>query len=191
MTALLFNLKPPKMPFHKHIFGFTSIDDFVYSVTGLKYKLPALCNLLLSIEVSLLTLAVSFIEKWIWSPPYTLAFYMVVVAADFFSGLMVGVTKRKEGFLTQKALRLPIILVCHLVLLGMFYNAERINSDLGATNIDSIFFKGISRAAYFYILGVYSLSFVKNAVMLGYFKGAVADFFKKYIDTQKNIDEDK
>lgn len=179
------------MSFHKHIFGFQSVDEFITTLTGVKYKAPAVFNLLLSIEVSMLSLLVAWIENWVWSPMYTLVFYAIVLSADFLSGIMVGVKVRHEGFLTQKAQRLPIILACHLVLLGLLYNAERINTDIGFADINPIFFSGIARGFYFYTIGVNLVSFVKNLVMLGYVKGAVAQFFEKNIDTQKNVTDGK
>jgi hypothetical protein len=174
------------MPMHNHFLGFKSLKQMMLIVTGLQYKGPAAFNALLSIEVAMLTLVATAIEQWLWSPFYSLVIYFIVLTADFVSGIYVGMRVRKEGFLTQKGQRLPVILVCHLVLLGVFYNLGRINEDLGVGGIDAVIFEGVARAFYFYVISINLMSFIKNMVLLGYLKGAIADFFQRYIDKQKN-----
>lgn len=170
---------------HNHIMGFKSIKELWLTITGLQFKVLALVNLLLSAEFALFSLT-GFLEQWLWSPLYSLIIYLIVLTADFISGIFVGMKVRNEGFLTQKGQRLPVILVCHLILLGVFFNLGKINDDLGVKGVDDVVFNGIARAFYFYVITINLTSFIKNLVMLGYVKGAVADFFTKYIDKQKN-----
>lgn len=173
------------MPMHNHILGFKSFKELFLTVSGLQFKIAALFNVLLSAEFAMLSLT-GVLEQWLWSPLYSLVVYLLILTADFLSGIAVGMRVRNEGFLTQKGQRLPVILICHLILLGFFYNLGRINNDLAVKGVDVIVFDGIARAFYFYVISINLISFLKNLVLLGYIKGAVADFFEKFIDKQKN-----
>lgn len=174
---------------HNHFLGFKSISDLTASVIGTKVKALALMDVLLALVATSLSI-IPFIEQWIWSPAYSLVFYFIILIGDFISGLAVGVIKRKEGFLTQKAQRLPIIMVCHLILLGVAYNLGRVNNDLGVASIGVAIFDSAARVIYFYVIGVNFFSFIKNITLLGYLKGEIGTFIMKYIDKQKNILED-
>lgn len=171
------------------MFGFNSWKDFGKTITGIQYKSLAMLDLMLSIQLAFFSLF-DFVNQWIWSPPYSLVVYFIVLGADFLSGVAVGMKVKNEGFMTQKGQRLFIIFPAHLVILGVLFNLGRINSDIGFKGVDEAIFNGAARAFYFYVIGINLISFMKNLVMLGYIKGAVATFFENYIDKHKNITDE-
>ena len=171
---------------HNHFFGFEGMKDLIQSISGSKFKALVILDLAGAFSIALASMVAS-IELWVWSPFYSLVIYFVVLVADFVSGVMVGVKKRNEGFLTQKAQRLPVILIGHLILLGVFYNLGKINHDLGIQGLNNVVFDGAARTAYFYVIGINLVSFIKNLVLLGALKGKAGEFLTKYVDTQKNL----
>lgn len=121
-------------------------------------------------------------EHYIWSPAWTLVFYMFVLTADFVAGTSLGV--KREGFKTQKAQRLPAILMTHLLLLGFFFNLPRLNNAIGLPQISTLL-DYPARALYWYIILVNAASFVRNAAALGWIKGNIAKWIIKNIDAYK------
>lgn len=169
-----------------HIFGFTSWKQFFKIATGVQYKNLAILDIAVALQLALLSM-VHFIDTWVWSPPYSLIVYFVLLGADFLSGVAVGMKVKKEGFLTAKGQRIFIIFPAHLIILGVLFNAGRINADLGIQQIgDGVFTFG-ARAFYFYVMGINLISFAKNLALLGMLPPQAAEFLAKYVDKNKNM----
>jgi len=175
------------------MFGFNSWKQFFKITTGLQYRNLALLDAIFAFQLALISM-VSFINEWVWSPAYTLAIYFILLGADFLSGVAVGMKIKKEGFLTAKGQRIFIIFPAHLIILGVLFNAGRINTDIGIKDIPEGLFTGAARGFYFYVMGINLLSFAKNLALLGLMPPKAAEFLAKYVDKNKNIldpEEDK
>lgn len=170
------------------MFGFTSWKQFIKIATGIQYKNLAILDIAIALQLALLSM-VSFIDNWIWSPPYSLFVYFILLGSDFLSGVAVGMKVKKEGFITAKGQRIFIIFPAHLVILGVLFNAGRINKDLGIQDTPEALFTGAARAFYFYVMGINLISFSKNLALLDMLPPKAAEFLAKYVDKDKNIVE--
>lgn len=170
-----------------NLFGFNSLSEFLNTLTGAKYKYLALYDFVLAVTLSMGFEIVRIIEGWVWSPFYSLIIYIAVLLADFLSGIMVGMQKKGEGFMTSKGQRLFIIVPFHLVILGTMFNLGRINNDFGLKQIPPELFDVFARGYFVYVLGLNLISFAKNLSLLGFLKGKAADLLAKYVDPHKNL----
>lgn len=170
-----------------HVFGFYSFKQFAKAATGIEYKGFAMLDLVVSLQLALVSM-LAFIDQWIWAPYYSLFIYMLLLGADFLSGVAVGMKVKNEGFLTQKGQRIFIIFPAHLIILGILFNAGKINHDLGFQGVDDGVFTFAARAFYFYVMGINLISFMKNMALLGVLKGQIADWFANYVDKHKNVE---
>lgn len=161
-----------------HFFGFIDFKDFINTIFGSETLITKVLLSGLIVGISL----IAGVEKFIWSPFWTLIFYIIVLTADFVAGTILGM--RREGFQTAKAQRLPAILVTHLFLLGSFHNLPKLNNALGVAAIDP-FFLTFSHIFYWYVLLVNLASFVRNAAALGWIKGKIAHWIIDNIDKHK------
>lgn len=172
-----------------HLFGFNSVKEALLVITGAKYKAFAMIDLCVSVILALSFDVIGITEKWVWSPFYSIVVYMCVLAADFISGVFVGMTKKREGFMTSKGQRLFIIFPTHFILLGVMFNLGRINADLGIKEIPASVFDLAARSFFFYVLIINLLSFAKNLSLLGLLKGKAAKLLEEYIDPHKNFEK--
>lgn len=148
--------------------GFKSISDLIISVTGLYSKPAFFLNVILTSMISVMT----FATEWIWPDEKALYVFFAALVVDWVLGMIRGV-KSETGFQTNLAARFfPKLAIYCIILSG-------INVTFGQqSGIATVFFSGI--------MGITLISIIKNAAMLGYFKGDVAIFLEKYVDSHKN-----
>ena len=125
-----------------------------------------------------------------------LIIYLLALAADFLAGTAVGMMKNKEGFVTSKGQRIFIILPVHVLLLGMLYNLSRYAADYPDTHLQIV--NGLvdvlgyaAMVFFFYVMGINLVSFMKNLSLLGLLPKRVSAFFESYVDTHKNLKQEK
>lgn len=158
--------------------------NILNQVLGLKSKLA----MILSGSMSVLCFFIDFVTEWIFSPMWALILFWVLILFDFISALSVAY-KRGDTFRSNKALKSVKVIVVYTFILGMFHNIPRINDEFGIPEADFIIDK-FPGALYIYIFCIVLMSFIKNVVILGLFKGKAANFIYKYIDAYKNTVED-
>ena len=147
--------------------GYDSFTDFSISVFGLYTKTAIMLNISLT---GVLTLIASFVEEWIWPDVNAVYILLAILVGDWITGMVRGI-RSEEGFKTNLALRIfPKIAVYGLILSGV----QKGFPDM----VESVFYSGI--------IGITLISLVKNAAAIGWIKGEVAVFLKKYVDKHKN-----
>lgn len=104
-----------------HELGFDNNDHLVRSVFG--WKSWAL--ILAQIGGSALTVFVSFVESWIWSPASGVLVFAVLVLTESFTGVWVAVTIKEEKFDFRKFYNIAPKLVAHVLLLALSYNISQ------------------------------------------------------------------
>jgi hypothetical protein len=148
-------------------FGFQSIGDFAMSLTGFYSQQSFILN---TLTTSLLFMT-TFVTNWIYPDPIAITVLVAALLGDWGAGMVRG-AKSTEGWKTGLALRIfPKIAVYGLILAGISQGYGEIAS--------AIFYSGI--------MGITLVSLGKNAAVLGWIEGSVADFLQKYVDEHKNF----
>jgi len=151
----------------KTFFGYSSMTDFLASLTGIYSAKSLLLN---SVSTVVLSLA-SFITKWVYPEPAAIVVLFAVLLGDWVTGMIRG-TKSEDGFKTGLALRIfPKIAIYGLIIAGI----TAAYGVIGATII------------YGGLMGITLTSLGRNSAELGYITGDVADFLKKYVDKNKTL----
>jgi hypothetical protein len=101
-----------------HELGFDSQDHLIRTVFGWK----SAHLLLAQIGGSALTVVVSIIEDWIWSPASGVVVFAVLVLTESFTGVWVAVKIKDEKFDFRKFYNIAPKLLAHVLLLALAYN---------------------------------------------------------------------
>ena len=166
--------------------GFSQISDFVKAI----FK-PTQVNLknliILSMGFMFILDLIPTLEKWVWSPFWTLFVFYIVVLWDFVSAIAANHKKSKEGFVTQKAKRVPVVLMAYTFLFVVLHLMGKV---VAAFEMDSILnpkaFDYLAKGVYFLCFFINVLSAIKHMSILGLIPKQVANFIEKFIDIHKN-----
>ena len=169
--------------YEKNILGFQTCNEVVCAM--FRPKQVNLKNLiLLSMGFILLTGMLPFLEKFVWSPFWTLIFFFFIVLWDFVSA--VAVNHKKEGFVTSKAKKVPIVLVAYTMLFATLHLMAPLIEAFNMHNIlNPIAFQYLAKGVFFLCISINFLSALKHMSMLGLIPKQVAKFIEKFIDIHK------
>lgn len=146
---------------------------------------PDMIKVQLVILLSALTVVIEFINNWVWSPPWTFMFIIIVLISDWLSAIARD-CKQGLGFSTKKSEKFWMVKVpMYLVILGIVHNLPKINLIFGPEAMQPVLDKAPG-AIYVAVLSYTLTSVLKNCVLAGEFDGRVAQIINKYIDTYKN-----
>ena len=143
--------------------------------------------MILAMSFTLILNFIPVLEMWVWSPFWTLIVFYVVVIWDFISAFAANNKTKKEGFVTQKAKKVPVVLMAYtmlfvvLHLMGKVVTAFEMDSLLNPTAFDYL-----AKGVYFLCFAINFLSAVKHMAILGLVPNAVAKVIEKFIDVHKN-----
>lgn len=170
--------------YEQNILGFTGCNEIVCAM--FKPKQVNLKNIILiTMGFLFITSMVPFLEKWIWSPFWTLIFFYFIVLWDFVSA--IAVNHKKEGFVTSKAKKVPIVLVAYTML---FASLHLLSAVIVAFNMQSMLnpdaFKYLAKGVFFLCVTINFLSALKHMSILGLIPKQVANFISRFIDVHKN-----
>lgn len=169
-----------------HLLGFYSLGDYFKTLFGDPQK----TNLkLVAIMTLVLGFVTSFIEQWVWSPLWTLLLLTIVICLDFIAAVAKNLDK--EGFITNKAIKLPFVLLSYWVFLAIAYNLPALNKELGIEGIGHDVFNIFSKSFYWLCLIINLQSLLHHASSLGLLPKPIANFVLKWIDRHKVVIEDK
>lgn len=98
--------------------GFKDLSDLWANMLGWKTGLFAFFQ----ICGSCMSVGVSFIESYVWTPASGAVFFAVMVLAESMTGTYVAVTVKKEKFDFRKFYNVAPKLVAHILLLAFAYN---------------------------------------------------------------------
>lgn len=167
----------------------STMKALVISALGIKSK----SVILISLSVSTLYLIFDFItdniDKFIFQPWWTLIFLWFLIFADYFTGVKVAI-KRDQGFSSKKGMLSIYKVINYTFLLGVVNTFPKINAKLGLDKA-GILLESLPKVLFVYICSVLLMSYLKNAVILDWIDGKVAEFIYKYIDVYKNNELDK
>jgi hypothetical protein len=172
---------------HQHSFmgfeGFGEIIEAMFKPHQLQLK-----NLIiLAMTVTLLLNFVPVLEAWIWSPFWTLVVFYVVVVWDFISAVAANNKKTGEGFITQKAKKVPIVIFSYTLLFIVLHLLGRVVEAMGVGDLlNPVAFDYLAKGVYFLCFFINFLSALKHMSMLGLLPASVTSFISKFIDIHKN-----
>jgi hypothetical protein len=151
-----------------------------------KYKQVNLSKLLnYTTGMTLVLLFVPFLEKWIWSPFWTLIIFMMVVILDFITAVACSWNEKK--FVTSKAIKVPFTLVAYFILFAILHSLEKV---VGAFEMHNILnpeaFRFLAISTYFLCFAINLLSALKHMSKLGLVPKAVEKYISRFIDVHKN-----
>lgn len=141
-------------------------------------------KIILALFVSLAVCVVQFIEAWVWSPAWTLGLFLIVLAMDYVSALLLSL-KRGKGYDSTKSRKFFFQLFAQITALGAIYNYPKINSIFGNDAVQPVL-ESLPGWLFMFMFSYNILSLIKNSTLLGGFNGPVAKFLHKYIDPHKN-----
>lgn len=163
-----------------HILGFKSFEDYFKTIFGDPRKVNLKIIIIMTAVLGFLT---TFIEQWIWSPIWTLVLLTIIVCLDFVAA--VSNNLNKEGFITEKAIKLPFVLLSYWCFLAIAYNLPALNRDLGIDGIGPEVFNIFSKSLYWLCLLINLQSLLRHSSALGLLPKPIANFFLRWIDQHK------
>jgi phage-related holin len=135
--------------------------------------------------MTLILLFVPFLEKWVWSPFWTLIIFMLVVLLDFITAVAASWNEKK--FVTSKAIKVPFTLVAYFILFAILHSLGKIVEAFEMNNIlNPVAFKFLAISTYFLCFAINLLSALKHMSKLGLIPHAVERYISKFIDVHKN-----
>lgn len=170
----------------KTILGFHSWLDLLRSL--FKPDKVRLKNLiLLAMSFTLILNFVPVLELWVWSPFWTLIVFYAVLVWDFVAAILANNKVRGEKFITQKAKRLPVVIVAYTFLFAMLHLLGKIVAAFQmADMLNPDAFEYLAKGVYFLCFAINFMSAVKHMSLLGLVPKQVAMFLEKFVDIHKN-----
>ena len=168
----------------KTLLGFT--DGYDLLRTMFKYHQINISKILnLAYIMTLVLLFTPFLEKYIWSPFWTLLFFYAVIMLDFVTAVASSWEERK--FVTQKAIKVPVVIMAYTMLFLVLHSMSRV---VEAFNLVSVLnpdaFRYLAITTYFLCVFINFLSALKHMSKLGLIPKAVSKYIERFIDVHKN-----
>jgi len=168
----------------KWLLGFT--DGYDLLRTMFKYHQINLTKILnLAYIMTLILLFTPFLEKYIWSPFWTILFFYAVIMLDFVTAVAASWDEKK--FVTQKAIKVPVVVMAYTMLFIVLHSMSRV---VEAFNLVSVLnpdaFRYLAITTYFLCLFINFLSAIKHMSKLGLIPTVVSKYIEKFIDVHKN-----
>lgn len=172
------------MKFIKNIFefflesiGFDSIEDYIKTIFGLKYKFLVLLTFLYSFNLSL------FIKNNIWDNLYEINFLLMLMVIDFITGIIKSFKNFKQR-VTFRSKYIPRKLgsaISYFIILYMGYNLNKITPSL-------FFWFPYVALNTFYI--VETVSILENLFEMGFINKNFMDFIKDKLNIKNLFNKD-
>ncbi len=135
--------------------------------------------------MTLILLFTPFLEKYIWSPFWTILFFYAVIMLDFVTAVAASWDEKK--FVTQKAIKVPVVVMAYTMLFIVLHSMSRV---VEAFNLVSVLnpdaFRYLAITTYFLCLFINFLSAIKHMSKLGLIPTVVSKYIEKFIDVHKN-----
>lgn len=170
---------------HTTILGFKSFGDvFKQMFKYHQMNMSLLINT--SIAMTLIFLTLPVLEKFIWSPFWTLFLLIGVIILDFISAVAANY-KKDKGLKTEKAIKVPVTIAAYIILLAICNNLGRAIDEFGMAEVfNPVAFDYMAKAVYFLCFSINLISALKHMSNLGLIPKPVAKFIERFIDTHKN-----
>lgn len=168
----------------KTLLGFTDGYDLLRSM--FKYHQINISKILnLAYIMTLILLFTPFLEKYIWSPFWTILFFYAVIMLDFVTAVAASWEEKK--FVTQKAIKVPVVIIAYTMLFVILHSMSKV---VEAFNLVSVLnpdaFRYLAITTYFLCLFINFLSAIKHMSKLGLIPTAVSKYIERFIDVHKN-----
>ena len=168
----------------KTLLGFT--DGYDLLRTMFKYHQINISKILnLAYVMTLVLLFTPFLEKYIWSPFWTILFFYAVIMLDFVTAVAASWDEKK--FVTQKAIKVPVVVMAYTMLFIVLHSMSRV---VEAFNLVSVLnpdsFRYLAITTYFLCLFINFLSAIKHMSKLGLIPTVVSKYIERFIDVHKN-----
>ena len=168
----------------KTLLGFTDGYDLLRSM--FKYHQINISKILnLAYIMTLILLFTPFLERYIWSPFWTILFFYAVILLDFITAVAASWDEKK--FVTQKAIKVPVVIMAYTMLFIVLHSMSRV---VEAFNLVSVLnpdaFRYLAITTYFLCFFINFLSAIKHMSKLGLIPNAVSKYIEKFIDVHKN-----